>query len=151
MLVSPRLERRIRQRIELSLRDMVDIEFQTMEDGNYRIVRGSAVIYLTLTPWGARDMIMRCTSYVVVGATIDSDLLAFLLWANSRMTFGAFAIDDDQDILFEYTLIASNASIFELKEAVKSVAKAVDDYDNKIINRWGGRTSFAVVFGYDPD
>jgi hypothetical protein len=74
-----------------------------------------------------------------------------LLESNAKVTFGAFSVDEDRDILFEYGLIATNANRYELKEAIKSVAKAVDDYDNKIINRWGGETSYKVLFGVDAD
>ncbi len=142
---------RVDSRIQKSLQDMQDLESVRMEDGNYRLIRGSAVLYLSVHEWGMRDIMVRCTSYVVVGATIDADLQNFLLKANSAVPFGAFAIDDDDDILFEYALIATHSTPFELKEAIKAVAKAVDDYDNKIINRWGGETSYKVLFGFDAD
>ncbi|MGV3523018.1 MAG: T3SS (YopN, CesT) and YbjN peptide-binding chaperone 1 [Candidatus Sericytochromatia bacterium] len=142
---------RVRAQVERSLREMSDIEAIQMEDGNYRLIRGSAVLYLTIEDWGMRDVMVRCTSYVVMGATIDADLLAFLLEANSRIPFGSFAMDEDRDILFEYALIATNSTRYELKEAIKAVAKAVDDYDNKISNRWGGETAYKVLFGVDPD
>lgn len=142
---------RVRGRIEKSLQEMPDLEAEELEDGNYRLIRGSAVLYLSIEDWGMRDVMVRCTSYVVMGAAIDSALLTYLLKANSEIPFGSFAIDEDQDILFEYALIATNATRFELKEAIKAVAKAVDDYDNKIINGWGGETSFKVLFGYDAD
>lgn len=142
---------RVHSRIQKCLHEIPDLEAMHMEDGNYRLIRGSAVLYLSVEEWGMRDIMVRCTSYVVMGATIDSDLLRFLLTGNAEIPFGAFAIDPDQDILFEYALIATNATRFELKEAIKAVAKAVDDYDNKIINRWGGETSYKVLFGFDVD
>lgn len=142
---------KVRARIEKCLREMPDLDATETDDGNYRLIRGSAVLYLSLEEWGMRDVMVRCTSYVVMGATIDSDLLSFLLEANSKISFGSFAIDDDQDILFEYALIATHSTRNQLKEAIKAVAKAVDDYDNKIINRWGGETSYKVLFGFDAD
>lgn len=142
---------RVHARVHQSLQEMSDLDAVRMEDGNYRLIRGSAVLYLSIEEWGMRDIMVRCTSYVVMGATIDADLLAFLLEANADIPFGAFAIDQDQDILFEYALIATHAKPYELKEAIKAVAKAVDDYDNKIINRWGGETSYKVLFGFDAD
>lgn len=142
---------RIRAKIEKSLNEMPDIEAVQLEDGNYRLIRGSAVLYLSVEEWGMRDVMVRCTSYVVIGARIDEELMEFLLEANAKIPFGSFAIDDDRDILFEYSLIATNSSRYELKEAIKAVAKAVDDYDNKIINRWDGETSYKVLFGFDAD
>lgn len=142
---------RVDSRVQKCLQEMQDLKSVRMEDGNYRLIRGSAVLYLSLHTWGMRDIMVRCTSYVVVGASIDADLLSFLLRANAEIPFGAFAIDEDGDILFEYALIATHATRFELKEAIKAVAKAVDDYDNKIINRWGGESSHKVLFGFDAD
>lgn len=144
-------EQRVRARVARCLREMVDIDALLMEDNNYRLIRGSAVIYLSIAPFGLREVLVRCTSYVVMGASIDAELMAFLLQANSRVTFGAFSVDEEQDILFEYALLATRANTYELKEAIKAVAKAVDDYDNKIINRWGGETSYKVLFGVDAD
>lgn len=144
-------EKKVRRRIEKCLQEMVDIEYTELDDGNYQIIRGSAIIYLSIDNWGMNDVLVRCTAYVVIGAEIDADLMMFLLEANSKLTFGGFAVDEDHDILYEYALIASNATIYQLKEAIKSVAKAVDDYDNKIINRWGGETSYKVHFGVDAD
>lgn len=142
---------RVRSRVDKCLKEMPDLEAVQMEDGNYRLIRGSAVLYLSIEDWGMRNVMVRCTSYVVIGATIDEDLMAFLLEANSKIPFGSFAIDEDNDVLFEYALIATNAQRYELKEAIKAVAKAVDDYDNKITNRWGGDTSYKVLFGFEPD
>lgn len=151
MALFKRPEEKIFHRLKQCLGEMVDIESMMMEDGNYRLIRGSAVLYLSIDPFGARDVVVRCTSYVVIGAEIDADLMAFLLEANSKITFGSFAIDEDNDILFEYAFIATHANRFELTEAINTVAKAVDDYDNKIINRWGGETSYKVLFGVDFD
>ena len=145
------VSKRIRSKIEKSLKEMPDIDAVQMDDGNYRLIRGSAVLYLGVEEWGMRDAMVRCSSYVVIGATIDKDLMEFLLEGNAKIPFGSFAIDDDRDILFEYSLIATNSSRYELKEAIKAVAKAVDDYDNKIINRWGGETSYKILFGFDAD
>lgn len=142
---------RVRSKIEKSLKEMPDIEAIQMDDGNYRLIRGSAVLYLGVEEWGMRDVMVRCSSYVVIGAKIDEELMEFLLEGNAKISFGSFAIDDDRDILFEYSLIATNSSRYELKEAIKAVAKAVDDYDNKIINRWGGETSYKILFGFDAD
>lgn len=144
-------EQRVRARVARCLSEMVDIDTLLLEDNNYRLIRGSAVLYLSIAPFGAREVLVRCTSYVVMGAAIDAELMAFLLAANSRVTFGAFSVDEEQDILFEYALLATHANKYELKEAIKAVAKAVDDYDNKIINRWGGETSYKVLFGVDAD
>jgi len=142
---------RTRARISKCLQEMPDIEASQMDDGNYRLIRGSAILYLTVEAWGMRDVMVCCTSYVVIGAAIDADLMTFLLEANAKIPFGAFALDEDQDILFDYALVATNAKGYELKEAIKAVAKAVDDYDNKIINRWGGETAYKVLFGFDVD
>ena len=138
-------------RLKQCLNEMVDIESMIIEDGSYRLVRGSAVLYLSIKSFGARDVLVSCTSYVVIGAEIDPPLMAFLLESNSKVTFGSFAIDDDQDILFDYSFIATHATQYELREAIKAVSKAVDDYDNKIINRWGGETGYKVLFGVDFD
>ncbi|MFN5980493.1 MAG: T3SS (YopN, CesT) and YbjN peptide-binding chaperone 1, partial [Pseudanabaena sp.] len=78
-------------------------------------------------------------SYVVVGSELKPDLMRYLLEENAKMIFGAFGISPDNEILFEHSIIGSTCNIKELEVSVKAVMEIADEYDDKIVNRWGGK------------
>ena len=63
----------------------------------------------------------------------------FLLTENRRMRFGAFHLDDTDQILFaESVLGGDNMDLMELQTCILSVATIADTYDDIITNRFGG-------------
>lgn len=102
---------------------------------------GSAVAQLLVSPWGEDDSTVGCRAYVVTGAELTTDLMRFLLKANDQMRFGAFGIDDDGDIFFEYRVVGSTIDKPELRAVSLAVAGTADEYDDQIIRRWGGQSA----------
>lgn len=100
---------------------------------------GSALVEVLIYPWHDDDAVINVRSYVVVGAEIRSDLLRYLLEENVKMIFGAFGISADNEILFEHSIVGSTCDKKELEASVKAVMDISDDYDDKIVERWGGK------------
>ena len=103
------------------------------------VVVGSALAQAGVHPWGTDDATICTRAYVVSGAELTPDLLYFLLRTNADMRFGAFGVDDDGDIFFEHTIVGSTCDKGELKSSVMAVVRTADDYDDKIVARWGGQ------------
>jgi hypothetical protein len=99
---------------------------------------GSALVEVFVFPWGTDEAIINTRSYVVTGTELTPDLMRFLLRENSNMRFGAFGIDDNGDVLFEHTIVGSTCDKIELESSVNAVLEIADDYDDKIVERWGG-------------
>ncbi len=99
----------------------------------------SALVEVLVYPWEDDDATINVRSYVVTGANLSEDLLRFLLQENTDMRFGAFGVDNDGNILFEYTTLGSACSQKELETAVKAVLSVADDYDDAIVEKWGGQ------------
>ncbi|MEB3885820.1 YbjN domain-containing protein [Lyngbya sp. CCY1209] len=99
---------------------------------------GSALVEVFVFPWGKDDAIINTRSYVVTGTELTPDLMRFLLRENSNMRFGAFGIDEQGDVLFEHTIVGSTCDKVELEASVNAVLEIADDYDDKIVERWGG-------------
>ncbi|MGB3512452.1 MAG: YbjN domain-containing protein [Microcoleaceae cyanobacterium] len=100
---------------------------------------GSALIEVSVFPWGDDEAIINTRSYVVTNVDLKPDLMKFLLQENSKMRFGAFGIDDHGDIIFEHTIIGSTCDKPELEASVKAVLAIADEYDDKIVETWGGK------------
>lgn len=100
---------------------------------------GSAVAYTEVIPWGENEAIVVTRSWVVTDIAISPDLMYYLLRENDSLYFGRFAIDDEDHIVFEHSLVGSSCDRQELKASVVTVVKFADEYDDKIVTRWGGQ------------
>lgn len=99
---------------------------------------GSSLTHLIVSPWGEDDGVVLARSYVVFGADLTPELLQFLLRENDSKRFGAFGLDKDGDIFFEYCIVGSTCDKEEIKAAALAVASTSDEYDEQIVQRWGG-------------
>lgn len=102
------------------------------------VIYGSAVVQVMVFPWDDDNCVISCASWVVMGAEATPELLLYLLQENSTMRFGAFSMDKDKDISFEYDIVGDTVDREELKAAVVAVAVTADSYDEKIVERFGG-------------
>ncbi|ELS31749.1 hypothetical protein Pse7429DRAFT_2855 [Pseudanabaena biceps PCC 7429] len=103
------------------------------------VFMGSALVEVLIFPWDEDDAVINTRSYVVVGAALTPDLIRYLLEENAKMIFGAFGISPDNEILFEHSIVGSTCDIKELEASVKAVMEIADEYDDKIVQRWGGK------------
>jgi hypothetical protein len=75
-----------------------------------------------------------------IGSNIDHELMHFLLTENRRMRFGAFHLDDANQVLFaESVLGGENMDLMELQTCILSVVTIADTYDDVIAQRFGGQ------------
>jgi hypothetical protein len=105
----------------------------------FGVRKGSGYVTVYVWPWGESEAYVLTRSYVVAGAGINEELLKFLLQKNTELTFGAFGLDEDNDILFEHSIVGSCCDRDELLASVNAVLHAADTYDDEIVARWGGR------------
>lgn len=106
---------------------------------HFGIAVGSAFTSIGVYPWGEDDATITTRSYVVTGVELTAELMKYLLQENDRMRFGAFGVDQDNDIFFEHTLVGSTCDKEEIKASVLAVVVTADEYDDKIIQKWGGQ------------
>jgi len=109
------------------------------------VMHGSAFAQVGVFPWGEDDAIITTRSYVVTGVKLKPELMKFLLQENAGMRFGAFALDDDGDIIFEHSIVGSTCDQRELEESVIAVARTADEYDDQIVSRWGGERALDQI------
>ncbi|MBD1872279.1 hypothetical protein H6F75_02190 [Nodosilinea sp. FACHB-131] len=112
----------------------------------FDILYGSTLVEIEVMPWEvhpwekANLATVRATSCVTVGSTIDHELMHFLLTENRRMRFGAFHLDEANQVLFaENVLGGENMDLMELQTCILSVVTIADTYDDIIAQRFGGR------------
>lgn len=115
--------------------------FATVRDDRpaFGVQVGSAYATATVYPWGTDDACIAALAWVVTKVELTPDLLDHLLRENYKMRFGAFSIDPDGDVAFEYAIVGGAVDKEELRAAVMAVLTTADKYDDEIIARWGGQ------------
>ena len=109
------------------------------------VMHGSAFAQVGVLPWGEDEAIITTRAYVVTGVDLTPELMRFMLEENAGMRFGAFGIDDEGDIIFEHSIVGSTCDQKELEASVVHVARTADDYDDKIVRRWGGERALDQI------
>lgn len=100
---------------------------------------GSASAFTEIVPWGETEAIVVTQACVVTDLEISPELMYYLLRENDSLYFGRFSIDSRDDVMFEHSLVGSTCDKQELKTSVITVVKFADEYDDKIVARWGGQ------------
>lgn len=116
----------------------IDIPWEKLDGPGFGLFMGSAWVEVNVYPWGDDDAVINVCSTVVSGAKLTNELLQFLLRENDTLRFGAFAINDEGDILFAHTIVGSTCDPQELEASATEVLEIADDYDDQIVARYGG-------------
>ncbi|MEM9007030.1 MAG: YbjN domain-containing protein [Cyanobacteria bacterium P01_F01_bin.86] len=125
----------------------------------FDILYGSALIEIEVLPWEVHPWdegdlaTVRATSCVTVGSTLNAELMQFLLTENRRMRFGAFHLDEAEQVVFsESVLGGENMDLMELQTCILSVVTIADTYDDIIASKFGGqRASDRLPAGSFPE
>lgn len=105
----------------------------------FSVMVGSALAQVGVSAWGQDDATITTRAYVVTGCELTQELMLFMLKENDKMRFGAFGVDQENDIFFEHTIVGSTSDKEEIKASVMAVILTADEYDDKIIAQWGGQ------------
>ena len=116
--------------------------YRKVDERLYVIKQGSCYVMINIVPWDSDRALVRVVAQLVKGVRMSGDLALQLLHLNAQLRFGAFAFDPKDDlILFIHSLLgAATLDAEELLAAVTDVALIADEYDDKIIKKYGGQT-----------
>lgn len=115
--------------------------YRQVEERMYVVKQGSSYVMINVVPWGEERAIVRCVAQLVKGVSMTSNLALHLLRLNSVLRFGAFAYVKDGDlVLFLHSILGGETlDSDELVTTIRDVALIADEWDDKIIERFGGQ------------
>ncbi len=121
--------------------------FKQIDDNLYIVKQGSAYVMIHVVPWVPSRAVVRCVAQMVTGLDMDGQLAMKLLAMNSVLRFGSFAyVPEDKVLLFEHSILGGETlDPEELVAAVTDVAVIADDWDDRVIAEYGGRTMEDVI------
>jgi hypothetical protein len=108
--------------------------------GNFTFTHEGARAFVTVgpSPIGPQVGVFSVTNLDV---DLSPDLARFLLTTNHKLGFGAFSYDQsNRAVWLRHTLLGSTLDLPELQSAVAAVATTAAGLDEKIRDRFGGRT-----------
>jgi hypothetical protein len=115
--------------------------FRKIDDALYVIKQGSAYVMISVVPWGDNQAMVRCVAQLVKGIDVDGPLAKQLLELNAHLRFGAFAWDPaEHTVLFSHTILGGTTlDPEELLATLRDVALIADEYDDKLMKKYGGQ------------
>lgn len=113
--------------------------FQEIQPGHFILQRGSTHVDIRVITFKNMPAV-RSVAPVTIGSRIDADLMRFLLEQNAGLVFGAFGLDPQGVVGFSHTILATSMDPQELSASVNTVLGMADQFDDRIVARWGGKT-----------
>lgn len=106
----------------------------------FNIRAGSAYVTVVVSPINDKATVVRAYSWVVTGAESTPELRQYLLEENYNMRFGGFAQEPGTgDILFTHAILGEGMDTDEFMWTLMAVSNTADEYDDKIVQRFGGQ------------
>ncbi len=122
------------------LSELFEDFYHDEQTGHFYVSYGSTVLEISVDAYGPDEAIIDIMSYCVQGVELDEDLLLGLLELNHTPPVGAFSLVG-KDIFFSHSLFGRTLERSNLLGTIAAVANLSDDYDDRIVAKYGGQTA----------
>lgn len=127
-------------RVERYLGELFENPFLDAENGHFYVGYGSTVLEVSVEPYGPEETIVLVTAYCAQGVEPEEDLLLGLLELNHELPVGGFSLVG-RDVFYSHALFGKTLDRKNLLGAIAAVATISDDYDDRIVAKYGGQTA----------
>lgn len=126
------------------LSELFDAPYSDPENGHYYVGYGSTILEVSVEPYGPEEAVVQITAYCVQEAELADDLALGLLELNHELPIGGFSLVGS-DIFFSHGLFGKSLDRNSLLGGIAAVATVSDDYDDRIVAKYGGRTARDMI------
>ena len=131
------------------LDELVDEHYDDVEHCDFYIKYGSTLLEIGVDPILEDNAVIKIRAFCVQGVEPSRDLMCELLRLNSTIPLGAFSVVDD-NIYFSHAFLGRDLVAEQLIASLNSVASIADEYDEWIVERYGGSTALDRMRGTSP-
>src|SRR5262245_16752910 len=124
--------------------ELFDEPYHDPENDHFYVRYGTTVLEISVEPYGTEETIVAIMAYCVQDVELEEELLAGLLDLNHQMACGHFSVVGN-DIFFAHSLFGRSLDPRDLLRAITAVATVADDYDDRIVKRYGGQTALERI------
>jgi hypothetical protein len=132
------------EKLKEYLGELFDEPYHDPENDHFYVRYGTTVLEISVEPYGSEETVIAIMSYCVQDVELDEELMAGLLELNHQMACGHFSVVGN-DIFFAHSLFGRNLDPRDLLRAITAVATVADDYDDRIVARYGGQTALERI------
>lgn len=122
------------------LDELVDEHFDDAEHCDFYLKYGSTVVEISVKPYEEDEAVVEVLAYCVQGVEPTAELMRELLRLNTEIPIGAFSMLNN-DIFYSHSFLARALQPDGFIASLNSVASISDEYDEKIIQKYGGQTA----------
>jgi len=127
-------------KVQEFLGELFEEPYLDPDNAHFYVGYGSTVLEISVEPYGPEETIVEVTAYCVQGVERTENLLLGLLELNHELPVGAFSLVG-KDVFFSHTLFGKSLERNNLLGAIAAVANISDDYDDRIVDKYGGQTA----------
>jgi type III secretion system-like peptide-binding chaperone len=132
------------EKLEEYLGELFDEPYHDPENDHFYVRYGTTVLEISVEPYGTEEAIVIIMSYCVQDVDLDEELMVGLLDLNHQMPCGHFSVVGN-DIFFAHSLFGRSLDARDLLRAITAVATVADDYDDRIVAKYGGQTALERI------
>src|ERR1051325_3742970 len=126
--------------VKSHLDDLVEEHFDDAEHCDFYLKYGSTVLEISIEPYEEDDAIIEILAFVVQDVEPSFDLMRELLVLNSEVALGAFSVVD-RDVFSSPSFLGRRPRPEQLIASLEIVATISDEYDEQIVQKYGGTTA----------
>jgi hypothetical protein len=128
------------RQVKSYLDELVDEHFDDAEHCDFYLKYGSTVLEISIHPYQEDDAVIEILAFVVQGVEPSFEMMQELLRLNSEVVLGAFSMVG-RDIFFSHSFLGRRLSPEQLIASLDIVANVSDEYDEQIVDAFGGETA----------
>ncbi|HXI14231.1 MAG TPA: YbjN domain-containing protein [Thermoanaerobaculia bacterium] len=133
-------QERVYGQVKSYLDELVEEHFDDAEHCDFYLKYGSTIVEISIDPYEEDDSVVQILAFCVQGVEPSFELMRDLLQINAETTLGAFSVVDN-DVFYSHSFLGRGLQADQLIASLNSVASVSDDYDEKIVAKYGGETA----------
>jgi hypothetical protein len=137
-------QQEVYQRVKDYLDELVDEHFDDAEHCDFYLKYGSTVVEISIEPYEEDDAVVQVLAFCVQGVQVSVELFRELLTMNSQIPLGAFSVVNT-DVFFSHSVLGRRLQPEQLIASLNSVATISDEFDEHIVERYGGETAIERI------
>lgn len=130
--------------VKSHLDELVEEHFDDAEHCDFYLKYGSTVLEISIEPYQEDDAIVEILAFVVQDVEPSFELMRELLHLNSEVSLGAFSVVG-RDVFYSHSFLGRRLQAEQLIASLEIVATIADEYDEQIVQKYGGVTALDSI------
>jgi hypothetical protein len=122
------------------LDELVDEHYDDAEHCDFYMKFGSTLLEISIHPHEEDNAVVEVLAYCVQDVEASFELMRELLALNAEVPLGAFSMVG-RDVFFSHAVLGRNLQAEQFITSLSNVASIADEYDETIVERYGGETA----------